>query len=208
MGTTGTDVSWPNCTAKVSNTTFGIVGVTGGKGFSPNSCLKAEALLFGNLSLYVNTGYPGQSYGLKYQDSPRVCATTDLNCLAYNYGYNAGQYALDYANGQNVNSSTWWLDVETMNSWTKDVAQNQNSLQGEMDALKAGGVATIGFYSTTAQWNTITGSWKNGLPGWGASTWTTAKQAATYCTGHQFTGGPTYLIQFLPKRSLDQNYAC
>src|SRR5438270_2612520 len=85
-GTTGVDVSWPNCSSKISATTFGIVGVTGGKGFSQNTCLKAEAFHFGNLSLYVNTGYPGQSYGLKYQNAPRVCAATDLNCLAYNYG--------------------------------------------------------------------------------------------------------------------------
>jgi hypothetical protein len=207
-GSVGTDVSWPNCSSRISNRTFGIVGVTGGKGFSANSCLKAEALYFSNLSLYVNTGYPGQSYGLKYQNAPRTCIATDPNCLAYNYGYNAGQYALNYAQSQGMTSTTWWLDVETQNSWTSDVLQNQNSLQGETDALKATGVSTVGVYSTTAQWNTITGGWKNGWPSWGATTWTTAKQAATYCTGHEFTGGPSYLMQYMPKHSLDQDYAC
>jgi len=126
--------------------------------------------------------------------------------LAYNYGYNAGQYALNYATSQGIVSPTWWLDVETENSWTTDVMQNRNSLQGETDALKNGGVITVGVYSTTAQWQTITNGWQNGLPNWGATTWTTTKQAAKYCSGHNFTGGQTWLIQF--KGKLDQDYAC
>ena len=206
-GSTGYDVSWPNCNAAApTKAAFGIVGVTGGLGFSPNSCLAKQAAWFKNLSLYVNTGYPGQSYGLKYQNAPNACASTDLNCLAYNYGYNAGQYALNYAASQGVTSTTWWLDVETMNSWTGDYAQNKSSLQGETDALKNSGVTTVGVYSTTAQWQSITGSWQNGLPNWGATTWATAKQAAKYCTGHDFTGGGTWLLQFTGK--LDQDYAC
>jgi hypothetical protein len=207
-GTVGTDVSWPNCSSRIPPSSFGIVGVNGGKNFTQNPCFKAQASQFGNLSLYANTGYPGQSTGLSYQNSPLVCAATDTGCLAYNYGYNAGQYALSYAQNSGVKASTWWLDTETMNTWTSDQAQNRSSLQGETDALKAAGVTTVGVYSTTAQWGTITGGWKNGLPSWGATTWTTAKQAATYCNGHEFTGGPSYLMQYTPKRGLDQNYAC
>lgn len=206
-GTVGNDVSWPNCNARPpTNAAFGIVGVTGGLGFSQNSCLAKQSTWFKNLSLYVNTGYPGSYRGLDYQNFPNACASTDLNCLAYNYGYNAGQYALNYAASQGLNNTTWWLDVETDNSWTTDYQQNRNSLQGETDALKAAGVTTIGVYSTTAQWQSITNAWQNGLPNWGATTWTTAKQAAKYCTGHNFTGGGTWLIQF--KGKLDQNYAC
>ncbi len=205
-GSVGVDVSWPNCNATAPKTAFGIVGVTGGLGFSQNTCLAKQAAWFKNLSLYVNTGYPGQSRGLDYQNSPRTCTSSDLNCLAYNYGYNAGQYALNYATSQGIVSPTWWLDVETENSWTTDVMQNRNSLQGETDALKNGGVITVGVYSTTAQWQTITNGWQNGLPNWGATTWTTAKQAAKYCSGHNFTGGQTWLIQF--KGKLDQDYAC
>lgn len=206
-GTVGNDVSWPNCSARPpTGAAFGIVGVTGGLGFSPNSCLAKQSTWFKNLSLYVNTGYPGQSYGQKYQNSPNVCASSDLNCLAYNYGYNAGQYAAGYAKSQGVSSTTWWLDVETANSWTSDALQNRSSLRGEYDALLGAGVTTIGAYSTTAQWNSITGTWKNGWPNWGATTWATAKQAAKYCTGHEFTGGTTWLIQFTGK--LDQDYAC
>ena len=46
-------------------------------------------------------------------------------------------------------------------------------------------------------------------PNWGATTWTTVRQAKKYCTGHEFTGGQTLLIQFRSKRSaLSQDVAC
>jgi len=208
-GATGYDVSWPNCSASAPrNASFGIVGVSNGAGYSQNPCLAQEAAWFPSVNLYVNTGWNDQSV---YQNStsPKVCATGDQDCLAYNYGYNAGLYALSYANSQNVHASAWWLDVETGNTWNSDVAQNQNSLQGERDALVANGVSTVGVYSTTAQWTSITGGWSNNWPSWGATTWTTAKQALTYCTGHQFTGGPSYFMQFKPKgNGFDQDVAC
>ncbi len=205
-GSTGYDVSWPNCTAKApAHPTFGIVGVSDGTGYSQNPCLAKEAAWFSNLSLYVNTGWYDQSSYVN-PSSPQVCATGDNNCLAYNYGYNAGLYALSYASSQNIHANTWWLDVETGNTWNTDTTQNRNSLQGEYDALMANGVTTVGVYSTTYQWDTITGTWLNSWPNWGATTVRTASKAATFCSGHQFTGGPTYLIQF--SGSLDQDYAC
>jgi hypothetical protein len=205
-GTVGSDISWPNCNAKIATgAKFGIVGVTDGLGYSTNPCLAKEASNYSNLSLYVNTGWDSSSTHIN-ATSPHVCATGDNNCLAYNYGYNAGLYAYNSASGAGVHTSTWWLDVETSNTWSANVLQNQNSLQGEHDALTASGATTVGAYSTTAQWNSVTGSWLNNWPSWGATTWKTASQAKTYCTGHQFTGGLTWLIQFSGK--IDQDYAC
>ena len=207
-GTIGVDISWPNCNASVPNVTFGIVGVTDGQGYSTSPCIAKEASHFTNLSLYVNTGWYDKSSHINYT-YPKTCAQGDWDCLAYNYGYNAGLYALNAAQSAGVSSGTWWLDVETGNTWNSDVVQNQNSLQGEYDALAASGITTIGVYSTTAQWQSITGGWQNGWPSWGATTWKTAKQALTYCTGHQFTGGPSYLMQYLPTNSnLDHDVAC
>ena len=204
-GTIGFDVSYPNCSAKITKSAFGIVGVTRGLFYSYNGCLTSEAAHFSNLSLYMNTGWYAQSSRIN-PSAPRQCLAGDNNCLAYNYGYNAAQDALNYATAQGVKSSSWWLDVETANSWSADTNQNRSSLQGSYDALKNSGIPTVGTYSTTAQWQSITGNWLNGWPNWGASTWSTARQAATYCSGHQFTGGPTYLIQY--KGKLDQDYAC
>ena len=127
-GTTGYDVSWPNCSATAPhNPSFGIVGVSDGTGYSQNPCLVQEAAWFPSVNLYVNTGWNDQSVYLN-PNSPRVCATGDQNCLAYNYGYNAGLYALSHANSQNIHASAWWLDVETSNTWNTVVVQNQNSL--------------------------------------------------------------------------------
>ena len=204
-GTTGTDVSYPNCSARISKTAFGVVGVTGGLSYSYNGCLAAEASHFSNLSLYMNTGWNSQSPHINALN-PRLCGAGDNNCLAYNYGYNAALDAINYAASQTVRSSAWWLDVETSNTWNSDTNQNRNSLQGSYDALVSNGAATVGAYSTTAQWQTITGGWLNGWPNWGATTWSTPRQAAAYCKGHQFTGGLTYLIQY--KGKLDQDYAC
>jgi|ERR1035437_5999832 hypothetical protein len=205
-GTVGNDISWPNCSSKIStSTSFGIVGVTDGQGYSTSPCIAQEASHFSNLSLYANTGwYSGSSH--INATSPHVCAAGDNNCLAYNYGYNAGLYAYNAALSVGVHSSTWWLDVETGNTWSIDTVQNRNSLQGENDALTTNGATTVGVYSTTAQWGSITGSWQNNWPSWGATTWKTANQAKTYCSGHQFTGGVTWLIQFQGKA--DQDYAC
>lgn len=205
-GSVGVDASWPNCSAQPpAHAAFGVVGVTDGADYSQNPCLAQEASWFHSLSLYTNTDWYDKSSHIN-PTSPKVCANGDENCLAYNYGYNAALDALNYANSQNVHASMWWLDVETGNTWNTNTTQNQNSLQGEYDALLANGVTAVGVYSTTAQWATITGSWLNQWPNWGATSVTTAAQAAPFCSGHQFTGGPTYLIQFTG--TLDQDYAC
>ena len=208
-GTIGVDVSHPNCTTKLPAASFGVVGVTGGLVYSTNGCLKAEAANFSNLSLYMNTGLNADPLNSTYYQQAQVGCNGDTYCAAYNYGRNAAQSALNYAVSQGVHATTWWLDVETMNTWNSDVVQNQRSLQGAYDALSASGATTIGAYSTTAQWQSVTGGWKNSWANWGATTWTTAKQAASYCTGHQFTGGPSLLMQYKSKQSkVDQDYAC
>src|SRR6185503_8876874 len=65
-GSTGVDVSYPNCSTAISKASFGIVGVTGGLVYGTNSCLRAEAGHFGNLSLYANTGLNASSSSAYY----------------------------------------------------------------------------------------------------------------------------------------------
>lgn len=207
-GSSGVDVSYPNCSVSIPSANFGIVGVTGGLVYSHNNCLASEASHFSNLSLYVNTGLNASNSSSYYKQAQQGC-NGDKLCAAYNYGYSAAKDALAYASSQGLTSNKWWLDVETANTWNSDVLQNQKSLQGEYDALTAAGITTVGVYSTSAQWKSITDGWQNNWPNWGATTWTTAAQAQTYCTGHQFTGGPSLLMQYKPKRSkLDQDVAC
>lgn len=207
-GSTGVDISYPNCSAAISKVSFGVVGVTGGLVYSTSNCLKAEAGHFSNLSLYANTGLNASNQSAYYVQAQVGC-NGDVYCTAYNYGYNAAMNALNYASSQGVGSTKWWLDLETDSSWDSDVLQNQKSLQGEYDAFVQHGAITVGVYSTTMQWQSVTGSWQNNWPSWGATTWTTASQAQTYCTGHQFTGGASLLMQYKSRKSkLDQDVAC
>jgi hypothetical protein len=127
--------------------------------------------------------------------------------MAYNYGFNAAEYALLYAASQNVHATNWWLDVETENSWSPSYQENRASLQGMIDAIKQGTIfSNIGIYSTPLQWRQITGGWKNGLPNWVGTGSTQRADAINACSGSDFTAGGTQLTQYIQK--LDQDYVC
>ena len=91
-------------------------------------------------------------------------ATSSADC-SYDYGWYAA--ADSYAKAQSAYTSlgisvspaltSWWVDVETTNSWQSSTTNNVAMLQGEVDYLKSVGVTQLGFYSTTVQWGTITG---------------------------------------------------
>ncbi len=208
-GSTGVDVSFPNCGVQIpAGAMFGIVGVTGGTDYSvTNQCLAAQAAHFPKtLSLYANSGWNDHSTKLD-PSSPKTCPPGDADCLAYNYGYNAGLAAYDAATAAGVSSRVWWLDVESANSWNDDVIQNRNSLLGEHDALTARGATIVGVYSTTSGWQTITGGWQNGWPNWIGADDAASAQDTQACSGHQFTGGPTQVVQDNLHR-LDRDVAC
>jgi len=202
------DVSWPNCRAKQTNlSVFGVIGVSGGLDFRDNPCLAKEATWFNHYALYINTGYPGNSGALRFQNSPRSCLATDSLCLAYNYGYAAAASAISYANSQLVSSSSWWLDVETDNSWAANYALNRYDLQGALAAIgQLTFLSSVGVYSSTYQWDSLTGSWINYLPAWVASGSASKFTAVSYCDGHSFTGGQIWLSQYTTK--LDDNLIC
>ncbi len=203
----GSDVSWPNCGATPPNTNWGIIGVTDGLVFSGNPCVHQEASWFNYYGLYMNTGYPGLSYAKKYALYPLNCSSHNKLCLAYNFGYNAGTFALKYASLEEVHSNIWWLDVETVNSWTSSTSQNRAALEGMYNAIRANTLlTTIGFYSDKTQWSVITGKWQNTTPNWVATGSSELSDAVSACVGQNFTGGPTLLTQYT--QGLDKDYTC
>jgi hypothetical protein len=205
--TTSVDVSWPNCKVTQPNVPVGIVGVTGGLDFQQNACLRSEVAWFPMAALYMNTGWPGTTFHLQFPDSPRSCALSDTLCLAYNYGFHAAQYAISYANSRLVQSSQWWLDVETENSWTNNVLQNRAALQGMIDAIHQNVfAATVGFYSYPGQWIQIVGNWRPRLPAWVATGTMSESMAVAACHEPSFTGSSVQLSQYTLK--LDEDYNC
>jgi len=148
---------------------------------------------------------------------------------AWQYGYNSATQdaawltsAADAINAQETTvtvsdapgSYPWWLDVETANTWqsgTSGQAMNVADLQGMIASLTFAGASIIGAYSTSSQWNQITGGttsasgslWK--IPNWipGARTLSGAK---SNCTQTSFTGGTVSVTQWASHP--DGDYAC
>jgi len=221
----GYDISWPQCGAAYpANPAFGIVGVNKGIVFSANPCLASEIQWAGGAGaqLYANTGNPGpalSSHWPKGQTSPRFCdpANADTADCAFDYGWNAaadsyGDAVAAYGSlglSGTPAGTTWWLDVETSNSWRSDTSLNVAALQGEVGYLTGtAAVAKLGIYSTGYQWGVIAGSSTafSANPSWVAGVGSQSN-AQSHCTGTGFTGGGVTLAQYA-YNSFDADLVC
>jgi hypothetical protein len=217
----GYDISYPQCPSSTPrNAAFGIAGVTDGLPWSANPCLSAQwswaASRPGAPALYVNTANPGPASHHWNLGGPQACAdptsTGDTGC-AYDYGWNAAAQALGVAGAAvpagAATTHTWWLDVETGNSWNGSTAANTADLQGYVDHLRGAGVPRVGVYSTGYQWGVITGGASLGtsVPDWVAGA-SSQRSAAARCTSSSsFSGGRVALSQY-PLNGFDADYAC
>lgn len=159
-------------------------------------------------------------------------ATNDLAC-SWQYGWNRAVEAVDdrfapAARDAGVSDAapdyTWWLDVETMNSWqggdADALARNTATLEGMTQLFVADGVTTVGLYSTGYQWRQIVGRTLSapaggprvggnllGRPSWlaGAADDAGARLRCTSSAG--LTGGPVTLVQYIVD-DLDRNRSC
>ena len=152
-GGSGYDVSFPQCGAALPETgDFGVVGATGGRAFTENPCISSEFQWAESASraptFYMNLNFPSGSTASEGVTGPAgTCGPADLRCGAYNYGWNAASFAFAWAKQNNASASLWWLDIETVNSWSPDVSLNDAVLEGAVDAIEAHD-ATAGVYST------------------------------------------------------------
>ena len=193
-GTTGYDVSYPNCSAKPTGA-FAVVGVNHGRVFTANGCFGAEyssAPQSPAPSAYINTGYSGA-----YRRNI-TAACSGGGTTAWQIGCSEAYYSLRQAGGLVI--SMWWLDVETGNSWsTNNLGLNRDAIQGAVDRLNQTGLP-VGVYSTSSMWKTITGGsfTPNGL----AADWVAAGSCTT-----PFTNSPVWLTQ-TTSGGLDSDTAC
>ncbi|GAC1449661.1 MAG: hypothetical protein PVSMB4_08000 [Ktedonobacterales bacterium] len=201
--TTGYDISWPQCGGAypASPYGFGIVGITDGRAYTQNPCLASEY----QWATHGTASAPSVYMNLNYGTALGSCAHNDKACQAYTYGRGAAQYAVTYATAQSVAVTTWWLDIETGNSWSKDAGLNDQVIQGATGFLRAQGLV-VGVYSTPYQWGAIAGSFSPGLPNWTAGA--SSSDPASYCaSAHAFGGGTVWLAQYA-SGSYDGDYAC
>ncbi|WP_234865493.1 glycoside hydrolase family 25 domain-containing protein [Sinomonas albida] len=233
----GADISYPQCRAlPPSNVAFGVVGVNHGTSTTTNPCLAAE-LAWANgtaggtaqpkLQLYINTSNPGEPGPApapagwpKSGSTPYgTCSGQSTSACAWQFGWDRA--AEDVAERlapaarsaglpTGANSYTWWLDVETANTWQPDTTANRAVLEGMTASLAAQG-ARIGLYSTARQWGRIVGSAPStsplaALPEWLAGA-TTADGAKELCSQAPLTSrGRVELAQYMA--AVDGDYPC
>ena len=149
------------------------------------------------------------------------------DACAWQYGYNMATQdsawlgtAASLINGQETlvtvpgtaKSYPWWLDVETANTWQSDTTMNVADLQGMIAGLQAAGATKVGAYSTSSQWDTITGGTSSSsgalyqIPNWipGARA---LSGAQANCAEPSFTGGTVAVTQWFGHPD-DGDYAC
>ena len=211
-GATGYDVSVfqenASCTSPLPSThTIGIVQVTGASSGYPNPCLAQEADWAGTgLNLYtaLTGGTSNESFA--------GCGG-DASC---DWGAQAAQYAVDYAEGQGVGIHvTWWLDVEGAGTlWGSDLQANAEVVAGAIHEMQALGL-TVGIYASPLTFSSVVGSYQPDVPLWVA--WYTGKPQANCADASSFaqangdtlpTGG-VWITQYTDNKGvLDGDYAC
>lgn len=228
----GNDVSWPQCGKSLpKGQTFAIVGVNNGLANTTNPCLASQlswaATSRGGtaqplVALYVNTANPGTA-GTWWPSSNTYGGTTVSNpygqctsgsvgaACSYMYGYAKAYDDANIRGVSNPGAYTWWLDVETSNSWSSDQSTNRADLEG-MVAYFAGIGASTGLYSTAAQWNQVAGSVPSSsnlysLHSWlpGANSLAAAKRK---CSSLPLTGGGKVTLAQYVSGGFDYDTSC
>lgn len=226
---------------------FGVIGVNGGLANDTNACLANQLAWARAASgtsnqpkvqLYVNTANPG-GLGTASWPSSNVdpsgnvapnpygsCDNSDSLACAWQYGWNRAveDHTVRFAPaaqsiGMNADPAqyTWWLDVETGNTWKTggtsfDYASNTADLEGMTAYLDSVG-AKVGLYSTAVQWGQIVGtavsgaSNLNGLDNWRPSGSSLANAKSNCTVAPLTTGGRISLTQYVSK-GLDYDYSC
>ena len=219
-GTSGYDVSYPQCTSSTSYSSggFAIIGLGGGRPFTANDCATSEwgaALAAGatSISIYINTGYSGAysreitsacstNVPATYKSGSKLAQAWEIGCseadFAFKTALSDGVSPNAPASALNVAGGMWWADIETGNSWSTNTSLNQAAIQGIVSEL-ASPVNTaygseaglpVGIYSNTTFWNKITGK----------SSWTPSGSSADWIAGNKcsstFDGNPAYVAQY------------
>ncbi len=110
---------------------------------------------------------------------------------------------------------TWWLDVETMNTWQTGsdaaLARNRAALEGMADYFESVG-ADVGVYSTGYQWRRIVGSVEPDSVLYDLDSWLAGAEsrsgAQENCDEPPLTGGGRVVLAQYVEDDLDHDVSC
>lgn len=229
---TGYDVSYPQCAKALPGVgDIAVVGVNAGTGTTTNPCV-ADQLAWGDritadgrierADVYVNTANPGHlgdwwptadltRGGVPVSNPAGRCAGAEDAACSFVYGYSIGTEDVASRGVTAAADRTWWLDVETMNSWSWDRQANLAALEGMAAAIRAGG-GDIGIYSTPRQWKLIVGDATPsvalaGAPSWIAGATSRAGALANCSVGSLTPAGRVRMVQWV-EHGIDHDIAC
>jgi hypothetical protein len=232
---TGNDISWPQCGRTYpSGQAFGIVGLNGGKANNFNTCFDAQwawaqtsrgGTSQARAQIYLNTGNPGDvlaQYNVTTWPTSSAAAdpygpctgtwNDNLPC-SWEYGYERAQADLSYFTNatHTAPSGSWWLDIETSNSWTSDPAKNRASLEGMVYAVQHAGL-TVGIYASSSSWSSLFGPVPVGSSLYSLTEWRpgakTLRGAKSNCALAPFEGNGRVVITQYVSNNLDYDYSC
>ncbi|MDP9737916.1 hypothetical protein [Curtobacterium sp. 260] len=237
------DVSYPQCDAPLpANEAFAIVGVNGEYPNEDNECLVQELAWAARSAggsaqpktqLYVTFANPGLDPRAKFWPTSNTykgitpsnrfgkCGTKGgkkqltLAC-SFVYGYSLGYDDVTIRGIERPAAYRWWIDVELNFSHQSATSQNRAALEGMIAGLKAGGVRTIGIYSTPSQWKTIAGSVGKDSILYGRSNWialgrSTITKARQACSSTPLSGGKIAMVQIeaaYGSGTIDRDVSC
>jgi hypothetical protein len=237
----GYDVSYPQCESSLPRQrAFAVIGINGGLSTRANPCLEEQLAWAWESSgahadqpraqVYLNTANPGElldrvtTWPTTGTTPYGSCDGSNSSACSWRYGWERARNSVlsfftPAARAARVDSLpsryTWWLDVETMNSWQSGsgdaLDRNRAALEGMTAYLVSRG-GEVGIYSTNRQWAQIVGSVPESSILAGRDSWlagsTTLEGATDACEEEPLVpGGEVTLTQYV-RNDVDRNHVC
>jgi hypothetical protein len=229
---TGIDVSFPQCDGALPAVgDFAVVGVDNGVATQANPCLATElawaagspGTVHSRVDVYVNTANPNRAdasfaptgdatkRGRKVTSPYGHCRDETSRACSWVYG---ASLAWDDVETSGVTGSVgrWWLDIESINSWSTSTTRNRAALEGMVAAFTSAH-KSVGLYSSAGEFHDIVGSVPSSsslskLPSWIAAG-TTQGSAERLCSHVPLTKGRLTLTQWRDTTAkIDRDVAC
>jgi hypothetical protein len=239
--TVGYDVSYPQCGSSLPrDRAFAVVGINGGLATKANPCLSTQLAWAWKSSgtvaaqpraqVYLNTANPGEvrdqvtTWPATGTTPYGTCDGSNSEACSWQYGWERASnsvvaFFVPAARAAGVSAApatyTWWLDVETTNTWQSGssaaLARNRATLEGMTTYLTSQG-GRVGLYSTHYQWRQIVGAVPADSDLAGRASWlagaTSLGGARSNCSKPALVpGGRVTLTQYV-QGGWDRNHSC